>query len=377
MKFQFKKVLLIELFLYAFTFLNLYFQPRTNFYIIELTLLSLILFFVLKPDTRDSRFQKDIFLLLIIFTILYYVVTYFMGFFFGFVYSTYSRRIGGIIFNVASNSVILLNVEFMRERIIKSGKYYKSIIILSILLFSFMELGNITNFRNINDKFMFLQFILSIFIPVITKNILLTYVVIESNKKNTILYQLAMVIPRYTLGIFPDLGDYISAIIQTLLPIIIIYVLYRNTITKREKIENGRNIMVEKKIAKIITIGSFIFIFLLIYLVSGYGRFHIMSIGSQSMQYRINKGDAVIIDTKKQDYKEKDIIAFKMDGKIIVHRIVKITKNKKEIVYITKGDFNKDVDGWEVKNSNIVGKFKFRILFAGYPSVILSELLSK
>ena len=85
MKFQFKKVLLIELFLYAFTFLNIYFQPRTNFYIIELTLLSLILFFVLKPDTRDSRFQKDIFLLLIIFAILYYVVTYFMGFFFGFV----------------------------------------------------------------------------------------------------------------------------------------------------------------------------------------------------------------------------------------------------------------------------------------------------
>ena len=194
---------------------------------------------------------------------------------------------------------------------------------------------------------MFLQFMLSIFIPVITKNILLTYVVIESNKKNTILYQLAMVIPRYTLGIFPDLGDYISAIIQTLLPIIIIYVLYRNTITKREKIENGRNIMVEKKIAKIITIGSFIFIFLLIYLVSGYGRFHIMSIGSQSMQYRINKGDAVIIDTKKQDYKEKDIIAFKMDGKIIVHRIFKITITYWEMLD-TRINF-KPINGWAIK----------------------------
>jgi len=44
------------------------------------------------------------------------------------------------------------------------------------------------------------------------------------------------------------------------------------------------------------------------------------------MSNTINKGDAIIIDKRKKEYKVKDIIAFSRGGKIIVHRITRVIK---------------------------------------------------
>lgn len=102
-----------------------------------------------------------------------------------------------------------------------------------------------------------------------------------------------------------------------------------------------------------------------------------MAIGSGSMTGTINKGDTVIIDKKSKIHKKGQVIAFKMENKVIVHRIVSVQITDKGTFYKTKGDFNESEDGWLLPESNIVGNCIIKIPVIGWPSVALSELLSR
>lgn len=71
-----------------------------------------------------------------------------------------------------------------------------------------------------------------------------------------------------------------------------------------------------------------------------------------SMHPNINAGDLIIIK-KTNRYELNDIIAFQNDENMIVtHRIHEINNE----LYITKGDNNHFIDGYQVKQNDIYGK---------------------
>jgi len=220
-------------------------------------------------------------------------------------------------------------------------------------------------------------FIMIILIPTFSKNIFLTFQTYYTDKTNSIIYSLMMTLPTYIIPVFPDLGDYISTLILTCLPIVTLILSSRILFPNRNKITNSRGLLKYKKIQRICTAILFIILGITIYLVGNFGRYTILAIGSGSMQGTINKGDSVIIDKKKKEYKKDDIIAFQKDGRILVHRVVKITEDKKGIHYQTKGDANNDIDAWLVEPNMIVGQSKLRLMFIGWPTVSLSETISK
>ena len=105
-----------------------------------------------------------------------------------------------------------------------------------------------------------------------------------------------------------------------------------------------------------------------------------LAIGSGSMTPKINKGDAIVY--KKVDLsnipKEGQVIAFKKDKKVVVHRIIeRLDLTDEERVYYTKGDANEKPDGYPVLEKDILGTVEFRIRFIGIPSVVLGELIGK
>ena len=118
-------------------------------------------------------------------------------------------------------------------------------------------------------------------------------------------------------------------------------------------------------------------VLIMIYLNCNLFRFTSLAIGSTSMQGSIDKGDIVIIDKHDKSPKENDVIAFREQGRIVVHRMVNIKDFKTVNYYITKGDANNDVDAWYVAKESIVGTVKLRIRWLGWPTVALSELLQQ
>jgi signal peptidase len=169
----------------------------------------------------------------------------------------------------------------------------------------------------------------------------------------------------------PELEIYLKSVIEIVLP----YLVYLYTSRKIKEYEDGNEIILSKSLYKQTDIIIYGIILLIFVLVSGVLPIYMMGIGSGSMEPIIYTGDAVVLSkvNKNTELELEDIIAYEDEGKIIVHRIVKITKNG----YITKGDNNNSVDKEEVKRKDIKGIVLFRIPYLAYPSVWFSNAIER
>ena len=98
------------------------------------------------------------------------------------------------------------------------------------------------------------------------------------------------------------------------------------------------------------------------------------------MKPGINVGDAVIgVRVKESELKLDDVIVYKGDNNLIIHRLVDIEKKGKKNYYHTKGDSNNTEDDVDIRYEDIKGKVIFRIPYIAYPSIYFKEfsLVSK
>jgi signal peptidase I len=330
-----------------------------------------------KVERRNEKDKRDLLLIILISCLAYYIITYLGGLFVGFVYTTYSKSPLGMLRNIFSCFVMVVLIEVIREIVIKKGKYYKSIIIFSPIVFTLLEAAASLNIVQLSSRHIGLEMLLIVVVPLLCKNILLTFITYYSDKDIAIIYHLLMNIPVYFLPIFPAFSDYLNTTLIAIQSTLTIIVALRILYFRREKIEDARkylNIDRMQKAFNAILIGLLI---VLIYLVSNIGRYTIIAIGSGSMNGTINKGDVVLLDKKVKHYEEGDIIAFEQDGVVVVHRIVGVDKDNDVYSYHTKGDANNAMDMWEVKETSIVGHYIGRGLYIGWPTIILSEYLEE
>lgn len=95
------------------------------------------------------------------------------------------------------------------------------------------------------------------------------------------------------------------------------------------------------------------------------------------MEKVLSKGDVVIIKNIFNNYdvlKEGQIIAYKYENVIVVHRIIKILDEKDKKYIYTKGDANLQPDNYVVLEENVIGIVKFKIPFIGLPTVWLNNI---
>lgn len=106
-----------------------------------------------------------------------------------------------------------------------------------------------------------------------------------------------------------------------------------------------------------------------------YGAYVIVS---GSMEPTIKIRDAIIIKRyDDQELKVGDIITYRSEdpyfyGIMITHRIIDITHNEEEKVYITKGDNNATRDRLPVKSDQIYGKVIMMVPKIGYIQTFLA-----
>ena len=82
-------------------------------------------------------------------------------------------------------------------------------------------------------------------------------------------------------------------------------------------------------------------------------------LNSQIAQYDV----AVFDKYDQQEIKLYDIILFKQDNKLIVHRIVEISEDQK---YYTQGDNNKQRDDWTINDDQILGIYNHSLVFLSF-----------
>ena len=110
---------------------------------------------------------------------------------------------------------------------------------------------------------------------------------------------------------------------------------------------------------------TLIFLFLLVsvgfFVVNKDGNlmgFTIYTASGKSMSPTIEEGDIILV-RKDGDYKANDIIVYNNDqGQSICHRIIE----KKEVSFVTKGDNNNFVDGYDPTIEEINGKMVYNVI---------------
>ena len=339
----------------------------------------IISYLLLGMEKEKSRYNKDIILSILIYIAIYYITTYLFGLFIGFNKNVYSSNIILILKNIVPIIIIIPLSELLRYIINSKIKDNYILLGLSIFVFTLIDTTitiQASSFKNFYDT---LKVIGLFILPSLSKNYLLTYLTIKVSYKPNLVYRYLMELPRYILPIVTSFGVYIESVIYISFPIIVFIIIY-NDFKKREK----KNIILSSKFKKNTKFIYYIVTIILITIVSltsGYFKYQAIVIATGSMTPNINKGDMVVIekvapkDAKK--LKEGEVLAFKREDKIVVHRIYKIYTSGNEIFFKTKGDHNNAPDGYLTEAKEILGTVKFNIRYIGYPTVALYEKINR
>ena len=373
-------IFLFETVVMFLVILNSFNSSLSNVYVLPFILFicDLIFFLVLGFEKRNKRLNKivdfDVFTFSMVFLILYYL----FGIIIGYAESNNYLTLYGLTVFIIPTILKIVFKEHLRNSFLTKSGNNKFLIIYTTLLFIMIDILSalsILKMSNMHDLFLFIALVL---LPSITVNIFATYINIKVGFMPVIIYLLIFSLYQYIVPIVPDPSEYLKAIIDFVLPILILFKVRKNVNKySDEDKEIDRNY---KKSAIIILIIPIVLTIIIIYFVSGYFRYYALAIASGSMHPIFDRGSVVITEQVNDKYdnydklKEGEIIAFKAEKNVVVHRLIRIVNVGDEVYYYTKGDANEEEDNYLIKKENIIGIVRFRIPYIGYPTVWFSEI---
>jgi len=335
--------------------------------------LCLIIFKVIFGFEK-SRFRvtKETILDTLIVVLVFLLAFYLFGIFVGFAKVGNYFTFQGIKNYVLPVILTTLFKEVLRYNYLVKSDEKKRLVILSYLVFLFVDLSNPLYYGNFKDAVHIFKFIALTVLPAISYNIYATYVSYKAGYKSIWIYGLIIGLYVYVIPIIPNVGEYLTSLIRFLLPVVLLYRVY-NTVKNEsdEKIERDYN----KK--DYITLAIAILVVgVLVYFSSGYFKYHAVAIATGSMSPAIKRGDVVIVK-KTKDYeniKVGQVIAYEYHNVLVVHRVSKKVKVDDGYYFYSIGDANESEDNYIIKQDMIEGVINFKIPYIGLPTVWLNEM---
>ena len=372
-----KSYIKIILFIFTFSFIlvlnSLKFKMLGQIGLDIVLLLSLvIMYFTFGFEKDRHRYSKDIILEIIIILIAFFLFYYLSGILIGFAKNTNYFTINSFCNIIIPIIFYFFIKEFLRYQLLMKSSESKTLIIITCIFFIIID--NVVPFSAHSlgfNKDTFLLIALT-FLPSISENILCSYLSLNLGYKPGIVYLLIMQLYKYLLPIIPNPNEYLYSLIFLIFPLIVL-VRIENWF-KKDRIENVvlDNYRQSKK-ELLFFLPLTIFICVLIYVVSGYFRYYAVAVASGSMEPEISKGDIVIVDKNYNEINVGDVLAYKHDQKVIIHRVYRIIKTNDEYFIYTKGDANNDYDKYKITEDLFIGIVKIKIPLIGYPTVLVNE----
>ena len=335
--------------------------------------LSIILLGIRKD--KIGYMSQNLLRVVVLYLGLAFLIMYGLGFAIGFLRNAYSRSFITLLDNLFAPVMIILFVEGIRYVVIWANRDKKIFLVLFSLLLAFYEIMITARSVDYNSLASVFSLFATIILPVIIKNLVMSYLCYHSGYRVPLIYRLVMDTYFIIVPILPNIGEYLNSMILIALPLLIYIHCFTLVDERTHKVEH----VFETYQFSILDIPTTIVIVTLAALISGFFPHYMIGIGSSSMSPSINRGDAVIIKKINKNTKLKvgDIIAYKEDKITIVHRIHELQTYKNKEAYLTKGDANNGADNYIVPRDHVKGVIKLRVPFIAYPTIWLSEMFKK
>lgn len=375
MKRGYKKLLLFELIIFIILILNSFVWNILSSYKIGIFLLVVSFIFkgVFGFEKDRHRYTKDLIMEIIIYIIAFFILYYLFGIVISFYQNENYLTIIGLVDFIIPVLFYVLVKEYLRYMVMCKAEGSKLLFITTVLMFVMFDITSAIYFRRFGTNYGIFLFVALTLLPALSSNTILCYFTTRVGYKPLILYSIVIGIYQYVLPILPNPNEYISSIINFILPIGLGYRLYKflHKEHKRDITLEYRNKPVKPLLA------STMIIIILVYFTSGYFHYWAIAVASGSMHPKIKKGDVAIIekiDGQYQTLKKGQVIAFEYNGVIVVHRLIDIIKDQGEYYFYTKGDANAKQDNFVVRENMIIGKVNHKVSYIGIPTVWLNEL---
>ena len=365
------KLIIIFSIIIVLSIFNTLVVKNSNLIIISVVLVFSIIAikYFLGFEKSKSRYKLEALLSMIFYSTLFQVFSYLFGIYTGFLKNSYNLNLLSIFYNVLPVICFIISIEILRYFLNKKANYYGQLFLaLSVLSFSILDISLINHlydFSNIEGTILFLSYLF----PIITKNMLLTYTSVKFDYLPNIVYKLIMEIPVYIIPIIPNFNNYITSIINICISLIVLIRL-KSIYDKKENLSTRRNPLV----VKVIYFTIILLCLIIVVLTCGIFKFYTLSIGSNSMESYLHRGDVVIVeklsDNQINNIQIGDVLVYNKDNIVVVHRVSEVNQN----YFKTKGDNNENVDNWLVYPKDVIGVVKAKVKYIGYPTVWLNEI---
>lgn len=370
-----KKVNKLSIFTYLFLIFIILIKLFSVFNLIKISnylipVLLCVYFVIIKFITRDEYVRKNessndvkgVAIYLIVSLLFYFL----LGIVFGFSSNVYSYSFKDILINIFVLLIPTLIYEYIRYYLIKHSSNRKILYVIITILIILVNF-NINNLIVNSSKILYIR-LFSDIIPTIIKNIVLTIIMIEYGLLTCLVYQLIYTLFIIYCPYLPSVGYFLNFLILSGIPLVVYSRLTKED--KRKDVYNKKNYL---------EIFTFIFGFILLLFCFGLFKIAPIAVVSNSMNPTFKKGDLVVYcklkNKEKKEIKKDDIIVFNYSNNIYIHRVKKIINNNENIYYKTKGDHNNNYDSNLTSSNDVIGIYKFKIKYIGYPSLWLEQLL--
>ena len=374
MKKSLKQLLTIQIFMLLVIITGFFYGSifENNLEVLFLLVSFIALYSVFKIDLKNDYKYKQILKIVITCVLFYFVFIYVAGLFTGFAKTIYTFNFNNFIYNIIPTIIYIILMECIRTIYINKSNNNKIIIILSCIIFILYDSFSkyyLYDFKVSDELY---EYIGLIVLTSIARNIFLTILCSKSNVINCVIYRIITEIYIFLVPIVPNFGPYINSVLEIALPLIIGLILIRPPI---RILSSPKKSKYSRTLSVVITA----ILLLIVLLNSGFIKYQMFVIGSNSMNTYIYRGDVIIArrtnNKEIKNIKKGEILVFRYNNKIISHRVYKIIKRDNKLYFKTKGDNNDQVDDNIVKEKDIIGTVSFRIKYIGLPSIWLREAL--
>lgn len=368
------KLYVLEILLLLVLFLALFVSNIFNRTVLAILLFvfAIITRIFIKRKKAASIYKKQVAWLMFGFSIIYIVVFYLLGLYFGYYRAPTTFGIATVIKFILPLATIIYSSELIRKTIIvQDSKLSKVLMSISMILIDLIVYSGVYDITNMDDMLTVLGFI---FFASIACNLLYNYITVRYSSAGVIIYRMITVLYVYLIPYIPNVFLFFRTFLRMLYPYIM-YVILEYTYSKTSYASQYK----DRKKNTIWSSISLVITSIIIALISCQFRWGILVIGSGSMTGTIDKGDAIIYESYKNDSKVKSgtVIVFEKDNIQIVHRVVDVISSGGTLRYYTKGDANKKIDDGYITSNDIHGIVKFKIPYIGYPSLWIRDLFKK
>ena len=301
----------------------------------------------------------------------YLTAYYLFGLRFGFYKTDYPFNVDNVLNYLIPITINIICFEYIRYALLSyESKIINTLVFITAIILEILMVSSLTNISSFNK---FMDVVALTFIPAIVSNVLYTYVCKNYGHLPNIIFRLMITLNLYIIPVVPAIPESLFVLIKLFVPLLVLFIV-KLLYEKKEKVA-----LKKKDTWAYILYGiAFAFVLSMTMVFSCQFTYGAIVIATESMTGELNVGDVVLYkEYSGEKIEEQEIIIFKENNVLVVHRVVEIVNIDGETRYYTKGDFNLDRDAGYRVDGNIVGKTIMKCPYVGYVTLWLNEMFNE